>query len=470
MIDRLPVTRVHRRVIWTVSIVFFFEFADLNTFSYTAPALRKYDGFTLDNVAMATSAGFLGMFFGAVVAGRVSDRLGRRRTLTWATILFSLFSLLTAAGSGVWVMAVLRFCTGVGLSAMTVAAISFLSETMPAKTRGRAQSLTLAVGLAGIPAVAFLARAVIPSGTDGWRIVFLVGGLALLAVPMVARLPESPRWLVHVGRYSDARDVVEQLGGDCSNVTFVTDGDDHRDTHLAALAVLLGRALRARTLVLLAIWVLAMLGFYAFSSWVPALLAEHGLSLAKSLTFSALTTIGAVPGALLAFAVSDRFSRKWLMAATSSVIAACGVAFGYSSSAAGIIGFGLLVSMLSQTFVALLYTYTPEIFPLSVRAFGGGLSYGAGRLANVVGPVLIPTIFTGLGYTAVFVTVAACWIAAGVIVAVFGPEATGAPLEAVDSGHDPSAAVPAEPSSYAIGTARRGWLPGLAGNRFGHRR
>lgn len=406
---------VHKKIVWTIAAVLFFEFADLNTFSYAAPALKKFAGFTLSDVALVTSAGFLGMFFGAVVAGRVSDRIGRRRTLTWTTALFSVFSLLTATGSGVWMLAGMRFCTGAGLSAMTVCAISYLSEMMPATRRGRAQSTTLAVGLAGIPAIAFLSRAVIPLGPDGWRIVFVVGGLAVFAVPLIARLPESPRWLSHSDHQAGT------AGG--------------HDTHLGALATLVGRRLRRRTAALVATWVLAMLGFYAFAAWVPALLAQHGLSLTTSLTFSAITTIGAVPGALLARAICDRFSRRWIMVATSVVIAVCGIAYGYSSSAGGIIVFGLLVSLLSQTFVAVIYTYTPEIFPIRVRAFGCGLSYGAGRLANVFGPLLIPTIYVAGGYAAVFVAVAACWIAAGVIVALFGPETTGVSLESVDDEH-----------------------------------
>lgn len=181
--------------------------------------------------------------------------------------------------------------------------------------------------------------------------------------------------------------------------------------------------------VLVATWVLAMLGFYAFAAWVPALLAAHGFSLTKSLTFSAITTLGAVPGALLARTVSDRYSRKGLMAATSVIIAICGVAYGFSTSAAGIIVFGLLVSLLSQTFVAFIYAYTPETLPTAVRSTGCGISYGAGRLANVIGPLLIPAIYGSFGYAAVFVAVAFCWIAGGLIVAALGPETNLRALE-----------------------------------------
>lgn len=179
--------------------------------------------------------------------------------------------------------------------------------TTPALVGGRAQATTLAVGLAGIPAIAFLSRAVIALGSDGWRIVFLAGGLALFAVPVLARLPESPRWLRHAGRDTRARDVLSQPGGDRAHGALVDDVSERHDTTAGALAALTGRRLRRRAAVLLATWVLAMLGFSAFAAWVPALLAEHGLSLATSLTFSAITAIGAVPGALLARAIADRF-------------------------------------------------------------------------------------------------------------------------------------------------------------------
>jgi MFS transporter, putative metabolite:H+ symporter len=429
VIDKLPMTGLHKKIVTTVSVIFFFEFADLNAFAYAAPALRRHEGYALADIAMVTSAGFLGMFLGAVAAGRLADRLGRRRTLCYATVVFSVFSLLTAAAANVEMMVALRFCTGIGLSAMTVAAISYLSEMMPASVRGRAQGTTLAVGLAGIPAIAFFARGVIPVADDGWRLIFVAGGLALLSVPLLARLPESPRWLLQAGRRAQADDVIAQLGGDCSAISASHDRATTTDVDARPLAMLIRKPLRRRTLVLIATWVLAMLGFYAFAAWVPSLLAEHDLSLTKSLTFSAITTLGAVPGALLARAISDRYSRKWLMAAASMVIAACGIAYGFSSSAVGIIVFGLLVSLVSQTFVAFIYAYTPEALPTVVRSTGCGISYGAGRLANVIGPLLIPAIYASLGYTAVFVAVALCWVGSGLIVATLGPETSRRSLE-----------------------------------------
>src|SRR5262249_36589861 len=113
VIDKLPMTGLHKKIVTTVSVIFFFEFADLNTFAYAAPPLRRHEGYALADIAMVTSAGFLGMFVGAVAAGRLADRLGRRRTLCYATVVFSVFSLLTAAAANVEMMVALRFCTGI---------------------------------------------------------------------------------------------------------------------------------------------------------------------------------------------------------------------------------------------------------------------------------------------------------------------------------------------------------------------
>src|SRR5215813_12597647 len=157
-LDRLPLARFHRRVLYAIAFAFFFELADLNTFAYAATGLEKYLGMSVGTIAHITSASFAGMFIGAALGGRVADQLGRRRTLIWAVLWFSAFSLLNAAAWNTAAIAAARFLTGIGLSAMTVIAITYLSELMPKAFRGRMQGAALGIGLAGIPVMAFFAR------------------------------------------------------------------------------------------------------------------------------------------------------------------------------------------------------------------------------------------------------------------------------------------------------------------------
>jgi putative MFS transporter len=84
--------------------------------------------------------------------------------------------------------------------------------------------------------------------------------------------------------------------------------------------------------------------------------------------------------------------------------------------------------MFLQVFAPLLYAYTPEIYPTSIRTEGSGVAYGAGRLANGFGPLLIAYLFTQFGYVSVFVYIAAMWILVALVVTFFGPKTKGVTL------------------------------------------
>ncbi|WP_051940320.1 MFS transporter [Phaeacidiphilus oryzae] len=463
---------LHRRVLLTVSAMFLFDLADLNTFAYAAPVLRDRHGFTVDDVALVTATGFGGMAIGSVIGGRLADRIGRRAGMTVSVLLFSLASLVNALVSAPGEMAVTRSLTGCGLGAMTAIAISYLSEVTPTRQRGRFQAVALGVGLIGIPIVAFGARAVTVDTPGSWRWLFVFGALGFLLLPFLWRLPESPRWLLARGRAEEAVEVVRRFapsavaadtavdtaadiaadhGPDRGTGTGTgTAGDSAPGTGSDVVAgtaesapaeavpppkAAFGELFRAgqlrNTLVIMVLWAFALTGFYGFQSWVPTLLVDHGHDFAKSMTMSAVTTIGAVPGAFLAAPFIDRFQRKHLAVVLGLIITALGIGYGLSGGAAAIMVFGVLVSALSQCFIAVLYSYTPEYFPTRLRTAGSGLANGTGRAANVAAPFLIAAVYTapGLGYVAVFGFVAGVWLVAALVVALLGLRTRGSSLE-----------------------------------------
>jgi MFS transporter, putative metabolite:H+ symporter len=419
-LDRLPVGRFHRQVLLAIAVIFFFELADLNAFSYVGATLEKNTGMSTGTFAVITSASFAGMFIGAVFGGRFSDTVGRRRALVMSVTFFSVFSL---ANAGAWsdlTIGIARFLTGVGLSAMTVAATTYISEVMPSARRGRMQAGVIAVGLIGIPAMTFFAKAVAPLSPNSWRWVFVFGAVGLLALPLIGRLPESPRWLAGHGRDAQADAVVSRIEGEVGTpppAVPVVEAAPRGVRYSELFAGRLGR----RTLMLIVVWVFQTLGFYGFSTWVPTLLVQHGFDLPKALWWTALTTLGAVPGALLAWPISDRFGRKIPIVCVAIGIAVCGLAYGLTFNAVAIVVFGFCVNALLQTFAALLYAYTPELFPTAQRNSGNGLAYGTGRLANIIGSLIVASIFGSFGYQPVFVYIAACWVIVAITVAVFGP-------------------------------------------------
>jgi MFS transporter, putative metabolite:H+ symporter len=428
-LDRLPIGSFHRRAMRLLGYVFFFELGDINTFGFAAPAIREAWGLSISTIGFITSATFIGMFLGATGAGWFSDRVGRKRALIVATLWYSGFSLLNAFAWNTPALLVSRLLTGVGLSGATVVAITYISELFPAAKRGSYQGWIMTIGLCGIPVTAYVARFLIPMGEFGWRAVFVWGSLGLLFPLFAARLEESPRWYENHGRFQEADDVLarleEQTRSEVGALPPIIETAPISVARRATFGELRRAGYMKRLILFIGVWIFQTLGFYGFMSWVPTLLAAHGFSVVHSLERSSAISIGAVPGAWIAAKISDRWERKWLITGVSMVVATCGLIYGLSFQTATIVVFGFLVAMFIQTFAPLLYAYTPECFPTSVRNMSTGVGYGIGRLSNAFGPLLVAYLFNHYGYTSVFVYIAICWTLVAILIASFGPRTKG---------------------------------------------
>jgi putative MFS transporter len=436
-LDRLPISSVHRSVLIALAFAYFFELGDLNTFSFAAPALIKYWHLPIATISFITSATFFGLFLGAVSGGWLADRLGRKRSLIYAVVCYTLFSLLSALAFDPISLGVMRLLTGLGLASMTIIANTYISEFFPAASRGKYQAWTITIGLIGIPATAWVARFLVPLSFWSWRLVFVWGALGALALFFIVRMFESPRWYEVHGREEAANDVMGRIEAkvraEKGPLPPAAPPVAHRVVRSVPYWELFRGQYLGRTVLLLAAWVFQTLGFYGFQTWVPILLSQHGFSIASSLTFTSIIQIGAPFGALIAALIAERLDRKWGITLVAVVIAICGLLYGLTFQPALIIVFGFLVALFLQTFAPLLYAYTPELYPTEARASGTGLTYGAGRLANVLGPIIVGALFVSSGYFSVFVYVAACWLLVALAVGIFGPLTSRRSLEAVSA-------------------------------------
>jgi MFS transporter, putative metabolite:H+ symporter len=422
-INRLPMTSFHRQLTWLLGLVFFFDMADINTFSFAAPAILKAWHLSISTVAVLTSATFAGMFVGSTMGGWFSDRVGRKKALVLTTTWYACFSLLNAFVWDPVGLFVTRLLTGVGISAMTVVGITYISELYPARTRGSHQGWIMAIGLCGVPLTAYVARFSVPVAPWGWRLVFIWGSLGIVIPILSGMLEESPRWYENHGRFDDADAVLKRIesrvSAEVGSLPPLSETSTVPPRRGAYLNLFLAPQ-TPRTLMLVVAWICFTLGFYGFTSWVPTLLVAHGFSVVHSLAWSSAMSLAAVPGAGIAAVISDRWDRKWLIILVALVIAGCGLIYGLTFEATTIIIFGFLVEMFLHTFSPLLYTYTAESFPTEIRNSGMGLTYGTGRLANVFGPLLVALLFNHLGYTSVFVYIALSWALLALTIGCFG--------------------------------------------------
>lgn len=436
-LDRLPVTSLHRQAIAALAFAYFFELADLNTFSYAAPGLINEWHIPVSTIALIISVSFGGMFAGATSGGWIADRIGRKPAFIFSILLYTLASLANAISWNIATLAFFRFTTGIGLSAMTVVANTYVGEVFPASLRGRYMSAVMTVGLLGIPATAWIARTLVPMAAWGWRLVFVWGGLGIFALIFARRMVESPRWLHAKGKISDAQASISLLENIAENEKgALAEPDAYPDeppTEAASYGELFSPAQRKRTFILLVTWIFQTLGFYGFVAWVPTLLVKQGFTVVQSLTFASVMAICNPLGAVAASFIVDRFDRKWIIPIVAAMIAVSGLLYGLTFQPTFIVLFGALVVLESQMFVVALYVYTPELFPTRMRSTGHGLTYGVGRLANVAGPFFVSSLYAVYGYGSVFAYITVCWLIAGAAVAIFGPRTTGRSLEVLNT-------------------------------------
>ncbi len=431
-LERLPrVTRTHVR--WTIVLatLFLCELADIATLSYTAPAIRTAWQLSIGDVGVLTSATFLGMFVGALLGGRLADRVGRRTVLIAGSSFFSVCSILTALAPGYTAFAALRFLTGAGVQAVTGILLVYAVEMFPRTSRGRYLSVMIALGGLGIPVVAGAARWLVPLGPDGWRWVFVLGGMGLIPAVLAALLlPESVRWLELNGRGAEAEALVDRLERDLTARGVVLPEPEVRAPEPRyGLAELRSSRYLRRTVVTSIVMVLAILSYYGFNSWVATLLVDRGFDTTQALTISAILALAPVLGALAVLPIIDRWERRRTSGVLCALVAVAMLVFALTHDTVTLVVAGFAAALLLQANTAVLYAYLPEVFPTALRGIGSGIANSAGRIAGVANGFLIAAVAGAAGFTGVFVTTAVLVLLAGVVLWAFGVNTRGRALD-----------------------------------------
>ncbi|MFD6322265.1 MFS transporter [Streptomyces sp. NPDC058442] len=448
-LDRLPISRFHKTTLYAVAFAYFFEFADINTFAITAPVVREQWGAEVNHIAYVTSLSFVGMFIGAIVAGGLADRMGRKRTLTVTTLWFTVWSFACVFAWDLWSLGVFRVLTSAGLSAMTVVAVVYISELFPSAKRGKFQAYAIVIGICGTPATNLIASAVVPMADWSWRLVYLWGSLGVLFLFFVRKLEESPQWLESRGRHEEAEAILTRIEASAAaehgELPAAQDPKPQGPVVKPGLGMLKDKKFLYPTLLLSVLWITQTIGFFGYSSWAPTLLAAEGVSVEDSIFYVALTTVGAPLGSFLAAMVTDRFERKWCLVVFGLVIAASGLMYGLTFTPVLIVVFGFLVNLFERGYTALAYAYSPELYDTRGRSLGTSIAYGLGRLSNAVGPLMIAGIYTDVGYEAVFMFIAGTWTVGAIVLALFGPATRRRRLAAEAAAREEQGAVPATP-------------------------
>jgi MFS family permease len=354
--------------------------------------------------AYLISITLFGWAVGGALGGVIGDRLGRRRTMIGAVVLYSIFTGTSALSQSWQILALTRFLTGVGIGAEWAVGTSLLQEIWPERLRTKGAGV-LQAGFSGGFVVASLLWLVVGAAFGGsWRWLYAFGILPALCVALLGHnIPESERWT--------------------------------RTTHsLRAI----GEALRdnARNLVVAIIVSISItLGFWAISSWVPTYVATLAPVPAKAVYYASLAgllyAIGEIIGCIAFGLLADIWGRRWtLVLYLAGSVLITPVVFLWIHDVTTVVALQIPNGILTGGLYSWFAIHPPELFPTRIRSTAIGLIFNAARFLAMFGPILTSTLigFFG-GYGPAAVSLAGIFVI-GIVAVFFLPETKGKPLPA----------------------------------------
>lgn len=410
-------------------------------------------GLSASQVGWSGSLYIAGAVVGALVFGRLADRLGRKRLFLATLFVYMGATLLTALSPDFAFFALCRFLTGLGIGGEYAAINSAIDELIPARVRGRVNlaingSFWLGAALgAGLSLLVLDARVLGP--VWGWRACFALGAVLAVAIVLVRRhVPESPRWLATHGRHEEAERIIAGIEAEVSArhgpLPSLATG-----THVAytgrpvpalrEIIRLLIRRYRTRSVVTFALMVSQAFFYNAiFFTYALVLTRFQGVPEERVALYIFPFAIGNALGPLVLGPLFDRIGRRKMIAVTYVLsgigLAATGWAFmeGWLDARAQALCWSA-VFFLASAAASSAYLTASEVFPLEMRALAISVFYAVGTgTGGFIAPVLFGTLIeTGSrGAVAVGYAIgAALVIVAGVLALRFGVDAERRALE-----------------------------------------
>lgn len=405
-----PVTKTwespaHRRTVYgvlaVVALSILFDGYDLVIYGAILPTLMS-DPSQIGELGAAQagalgSYALIGVMIGALTAGAIGDRIGRRRIMLGAIAWFSIGMAVTALARDITTFGILRLLTGIGIGAIVATGGAVIAEFAPAGRR----NLFNAVVYSGIPAGGVLASALAMVLRDhiGWRGLFLIGALPLVLVLPLAwfALPESPKWLASRGQTTRALKVCEATGlprsmATVDVVTATGNNDDDDITREApartGFGALLSPDYRFGTLLLGFMSFAGLLLTYGLNTWLPTIMENYGIDATSSLGFLLVLNGGAILGGLAASWLADRHGPRVIVAFSFVLATLALVAITVSPPLFLMVLLVAAAGMGTIGTQVLLYGFVSNYYETNARAAGVAWCAGFGRLGGILGPVI----------------------------------------------------------------------------------
>ena len=382
-------------------------------------------------MAMALWGTVAGALFGAFP----TQRLGRKNTLLWVGIFYSVSAIGSALANDPFSFAIFRFIGGLGVGVSTIAAPAYISEIAPAKDRGRLVGLyqfSLVLGIL----LAFVSNYLLSGiGENAWRWMMGVEAFpAIFYTLLCFRIPRSPRWLISSGLLDEAKTVFMQIDPEGSFDQLVNEINENSNKTSSEESIFDKKYRFPLKLAFLVAFFNQLSGINAFLYYAPRIFEEGGLGESTSLLSSIGIGVTNLIFTFVGISLIDKLGRRSLMYygsfgyIISLSLVACAFFFEWG---------GLLIPVFLFLFIAahaigqgaIIWVYISEIFPNHLRNSGQSFGVSVHWVLAAIIPSFVPLLFASIGPGVVFSIFAIFMVFQLIFVHYMMPETRGISLE-----------------------------------------
>ena len=389
----------------------------------------RFHGFVV--MAMA----LWGTVAGAIFGGIPTQRFGRKQTLLWIGIFYTLSALGSALANDPITFAAFRFLGGLGVGISTIAAPAYISEIAPAKDRGRLvglYQLSLVLGIL----IAFISNYLLSGiGTHDWRWMMGVEAFpAIFYTFLCLRIPKSPRWLITKNRMEEAKAIFKKINTNGSFDELVSEMKIDDSEQKKQESIFLSKYRFPLKLAFLIAFFNQLSGINAFLYYAPRIFEEGGLGESTSLLSSIGIGITNLIFTFVGISLIDKLGRRQLMYIgsfgyiISLSLVACAFFFQWG---------GILIPIFLFIFIAahaigqgtVIWVFISEIFPNHLRNAGQSFGTSIHWVLAAIIPSFVPILFSSIGAGVVFLIFAFFMLVQLFFVHFMMPETRGISLE-----------------------------------------
>lgn len=383
---------------------------DFLLFTFAIRAIQRDFELAAGSMGLLMSVALFASAAGGIVFGRLADRVGRVRAMTWSIVLYSVATGGLATSQTFAMLLFWRVLVGLGMGGEWSCGSVLVAETWPAQHRAKAIGIMQSGWAIGALAAAGLSAVILEQ--HGWRVLFLIGVLPALAALWIRRTVEEPEVWERIAKGEAAKaDPIDLFRG----------------------------ALAPRTLVASAIASCVLIAYWGLMTWLPSFLATPvaeggaGMTITRSALWMILVQTGAFAGYVTFGLIADRIGRRpaFTLFMVGALVTIPTYVMAASKSEAILLLVGPLLGYFAHGYFSVFGALLAELFPTPIRATGQGFCYNIGRLFSAASPWLIGRAADqgGLGLA---LSVNALFFGVAGILIWFLPETRDVDLEALE--------------------------------------